>query len=635
MRLLFIHADRFDYRVVSKAIESPEPLEGAGREGSFQDVLVVFTTVEQPDEQAAEQVVREAVESILDVAGKVAARRLVIYPYAHLSPQLASPGPSLSILKALEQHLKETRVDVHRSPFGWYKAFTVACKGHPLSELSRTITAAPTGSRERAETQKERVSKALEAEEKLESSWFVLDPEGRLTPVSEYDFEGRENLAKFVRYEMAKVRAAAQVPPHVTLMKRLEMADYEPGSDPGNMRWYPKGALIKRLLEQYVSERVAEYGAMEVETPVMYDLHHPSLASYLDRFPARQYMVESEDKELFLRFSACFGQFLLIHDAQVSYRQLPLKLYELTRYSFRREKSGELVGLRRLRAFTMPDCHALCVDMDQARMELLTRFQLSLSVLKEGLGLSEADLELAVRFTKDFYETNRELVHSLVRLFGKPALAEMWPERFFYFILKWEFNFVDALDKASALSTDQIDVENAERYGIVYVDEKAEKRFPLILHCSPSGAIERDVYALLEKAYLAQQRGETPTLPLWLQPTQVRLIPVSERVLLEVLKVADRMEELQVPVRVDVDDRPVTVDRKVRDAEVEWIEYILVVGPRELRSGVFTVRKRSTREMLQLSLTDLADAIRTETARKPFLPLTLPRCLSKRPQFPG
>ena len=109
-------------------------------------------------------------------------------------------------------------------------------------------------------------------------------------------------------------------------MKRLEIADYEPGSDPGNIRWYPKGRMIKSLLEQYVTARVAAYGGMEVETPIMYDFNHPSLKSYLNRFPARQYMLKSEDKELFLRFAACFGQFLMAHDAQISYKQLPIKL---------------------------------------------------------------------------------------------------------------------------------------------------------------------------------------------------------------------------------------------------------------------------------------------------------------------
>ena len=269
---------------------------------------------------------------------------------------------------------------------------------------------------------------------------------------------------------------------------------------------------------------------MEVETPIMYDFNHPSLKSYLNRFPARQYVLKSEDKELFLRFAACFGQFLMAHDAQFSYKQLPIKLYELTRYSFRREKSGEVVGLKRLRAFTMPDCHAFCADLDQAKKEFMVRFNLCIDVLS-NIGFTKDDYEIAMRFTKGFYEEHKEFIAEFATAFGKPMLAEVWNERFFYFALKWDLNFVDNQDKAAALSTDQIDVENAKRYEITYVDEKGEKQYPLILHCSPSGAIERDIYALLEKAYREQMTGKAPMLPLWLSPTQVRLIPISDKFL--------------------------------------------------------------------------------------------------------
>jgi threonyl-tRNA synthetase len=153
----------------------------------------------------------------------------------------------------------------------------------------------------------------------------------------------------------------------------------------------------------------------------------------------------------------------------------------------------------------------------------------------------------------------------LAKSFGKPMLVEMWAERFFYFRLKWDANFVDNQDKAAALSTDQIDVENAKRYEITYVDEKGEKQFPLILHCSPSGAIERCIYALLEKAYREQQKGKSPMLPLWLSPTQVRLIPLSDQFLEKVEEIATEIE-LQC-IRVDVDDRAMTLQKRIREAE--------------------------------------------------------------------
>ena len=633
MRILQLHSNFIEYKPVEKEIEEAEE---CGKETCrLEDLVVLFTSVEEGDD---ESVVLRAVEDIKGYLDTVKADRILIYPYAHLSSNLAKPREALKVLRELERRAREAGIETYRAPFGWCKQFTISIKGHPLAEQFKTVL--PAREAVKGKPSGEVVSKALKAEEKIKSYWFILQPDGKMVPVEEFDFSGHGNLEKFAKYEISKVRVAMQVPPHVTLMKRLEIADYEPGSDPGNMRWYPKGALMKSLIEDYVTRKVVEYGAMEVETPVMYDLQHPSLADYFNRFPARQYIVKSEDKEYFLRFSACFGQFLMMHDAQISYRQLPLRVYELTRYSFRREKSGELSGLRRLRAFTMPDCHALCADLDQAKEEVMRRLRLSMETL-EAFGLGREDYELAVRFTRDFYRENKEFVTSLVKEFGKPALIEMWDRQFFYFVLKWEFNFVDNLDKASALSTDQIDTENGQRYGITYVDEKGERRHPLILHCSPSGAIERVIYAMLEKAYRDQLNGKAPMFPVWLSPVQVRVIPVSERFIPDAEKIADELGMESHRIRVDVDDRPLTLQKKIREAEMEWIPYIVVVGRREVESGVLAVRDRQTEkvgkpaEIKKMSLKELVEEIKNQTRGKPFKPLALPRAVSQRPRFFG
>ncbi|MFH0897545.1 MAG: threonine--tRNA ligase, partial [Candidatus Bathyarchaeota archaeon] len=495
MRILQLHADFIEYQPVEKEIPAAENSEK--KRIRLEETVVLFTAIEEVD---TEEVARKALLEIKSSLEKLKVSRLLIYPYAHLSSDLARPEQALGIIKEMERYAGELGIEVYRTPFGWNKQFTIAVKGHPLAEQLRVFL--PEGGV--SEKSGEVISEALKAEAKLQSEWFIMDTAGKLTPVDKFDFSFNLNLEKFARYEMSKTRAVTQVPPHVVLMKRLEIADNEPGSDSGNLRYYPKGRLIKSLLEQFVTKKVIEYGGMEVETPIMYDFEHPSLSSYLNRFPARQYVVRSDDKDFFLRFSACFGQFLMSHDAQFSYRQLPFRIYELTKYSFRREKSGELVGLRRLRAFTMPDVHAMCADLDQALKEADVRFKLAQNVLREGLELGSEDYELAVRFTEEFYEKNGGFITSLVKLHGRPALIEVWPERFFYFTLKWELNYIDNLNKASALSTDQIDVENAERYGITYTDEKGEKQYPIILHCSPSGAIERCIYVLLEKAYADQ-----------------------------------------------------------------------------------------------------------------------------------
>ncbi|HRS85941.1 MAG TPA: His/Gly/Thr/Pro-type tRNA ligase C-terminal domain-containing protein, partial [Methanothrix sp.] len=210
---------------------------------------------------------------------------------------------------------------------------------------------------------------------------------------------------------------------------------------------------------------------------------------------------------------------------------------------------------------------------------------------------------------------------------------EMWDERFFYFVLKFEFNFVDTLDKASALSTVQIDVENAERYDMTYVDEAGERQRPILLHCSPSGAIERVMYALLEKAARQAEEGKLPMLQTWLSPTQIRVIPVAERH-------QARAQEIvtELGLRADIDDRDETVGKKIRDAGRDWIPYVAVVGDEELASGSLTVTVRSestpkSPAKVKMTVDELRERIAAETAGKPWRRLPLPVRLSERPRF--
>jgi len=476
------------------------------------------------------------------------------------------------------------------------------------------------------------VSEALVAEEKLKSQWYILNLEGDLVTLDEFDFKGHKNLQTFSGYEVDKDRSVTKEPPHVALMRSLELVDYEPASDPGNMRYYPKGRMVKALLEDFVTAKVLEYGGMAVETPIMYDMNHPTLSKYLNRFPARQYTIEHDDDKYFLRFAACFGQFLMAHDATISYRDLPLRIYELTRYSFRREQRGELAGLRRLRAFTMPDVHALCRDLKQGKKEFMRRYKLVEDTLT-GIGFEKEEFEMGLRMTEEFWKKNKRFVQSLVRKFGKPALLELWKERSFYFVLKYDLNFIDALGKASALATDQFDVENGERYGITFMDEDGREKHPLVLHCSPSGAIERDIYALLEKAHMGMRKGIRPSLPLWLAPTQVRMIPVSEAHIAMAKKYAKRMARIKI--RADYDDRPERVQKKIRDAEKEWIPYIIVLGEREIGSEEVPVRVREDGKLHSMSLKSLAKEIKKQVKGKPYRPVPMPMSVQRRPKFVG
>lgn len=616
VRILQLHCDNIEYTPTKKEIKTAEDIVPETKR--LEEVVVAFVAIENGDDSSVAQ---NAASQIRNSMQKIGSNRLLLYPYAHLSSNLAAPSTALSLLKEMESSFSD--IEVSHSPFGWTKSYKIQVKGHPLAESSKVVT-------KDSEAEKEITSEALKGESKIKSYWKILTPDGTMTDISDFDFSNHKKLEVLAKYEYAKKRSVDEPPPHVALMKKMAIADYEPASDSGNMRFFPNGRLIKSLIERYVTDRVKEYGGYEVETPIMYDSHHPSMVSYFNRFPARQYNIDSEGKKLFLRFAACFGQFLMANEFQMSYKNLPYRLYELTRYSFRREQSGELVGLRRLRAFTMPDCHAFCKDLKQAMDEIKVRFDLSQSVLHE-LGIEESDYEMAIRFTEDFYNDNKSSIDELVKKHGKPVLVEMWKEKFFYFVLKWEFNYVDNLGKASALSTDQIDVENGNRYGIEFIDENNEHRHPIILHNSPSGAIERIIYATLEKAAKDIKEGKKPQYPLWLAPTQVRIIPLKEEFYDFCNTLSDQISAHDV--RVDIDDRNESIGKRIREAEKEWIQYILVIGDKEAHSTNLSIRDRKTGNVRDISFDDFVSEIKTQTNGKPYTGLNLPKYLSKRPQI--
>jgi len=619
MKIITLHSDFIEVEGVKKAIKDAEK----NKKLVMKDCLVVFSAVEKGDD---EKVAKPLADEIANVAKQVKTKKIMLYPWVHLTTTPSTPTTALKVLKKTHELLSKN-FEVERSPFGWYKTFNIKVKGHPLSELSREIKAG----------KEEEVSEALKAEDTLKSYWYVLEPSGKLHNVNAdkgkitgYNFSKNKNLESFFKYEIAKDRTFKKEPMHIKYMRDLELVDYEPASDPGNLRFYPKGRLIKSLIERYVSDEMVKNGAMEIESPIMYDFEHPSLKSYLHRFPARQYTIQTPNKKVFLRFAACFGQFIMAHDANISYKNMPMWMYELTRYSFRVEKRGELSALRRQRAFTMPDCHAFATDLKQAKEEMMKRFDICWQ-MQENFGFKmPEDLEFAIRMTKDFWNKNKDFVIKMVKQWGRPTMIEMWDKRFFYYSMKYEFNFVDAYSKASSLSTDQFDVENAERYGIEFVDKDGKKKNPIILHCSPSGGIERLLYTILEKQYVESLKGKKPILPLWLSPTQVRLVPISDTH----LKYCEQLAKKFKNIRVDVDDRNITMQKKVRDAEKEWINATCIIGEKEVKGNNLSVRFRSG-DQKTMTLNQLTDWVKKQTEGMPYRQLPLPQLLSKRPVFVG
>jgi len=612
MRLLLIHSDYIEYEAKKKTKMAEEEGE-APLADSEKEALTVFCAVESVDADDPDGVLMQAVQEIDRVADQVNVDNIVLYPYAHLSSDLASPEFAVQILKSLKTELEAEGFSVKRAPFGWYKSFKLSCKGHPLSELSKTIVPGEEG-------------EARKPKKEVTHDWFVLTPDGKQHDCKEYLDE--TPFGCLVKKELGVATPVGGEPAHVDLMRSKELVDYEPASDVGCLRWMPKGKIIRDLLADYVLRLVLEYGGTPVETPVMYDLGDKAIYEHADKFGERQYRFRSNNRNMMLRFAACFGMFSIMRDMHISPNNLPMKMYELSTYSFRHEQKGEVIGLKRLRAFTMPDMHTLCLDMPQA----LKCFEEQLAMgWKTGKDF-ETPLVAAFRCTKDFYTENEAWVKKIVKDSDCPMLIEILSDRVHYWVAKIDLAAIDGQMRPIENPTVQIDVESSTRFSIKYHKDDGTAVFPPILHCSPTGSVERVMCAMLEN--ISTQK--VPALPTWLSPSQVRVVPVTEKHIAFAEEVAGAVNAAQI--RCDIDDRNETLGKKVREAGMDWVPYVVVVGDEEIRSKQLTVtiRRKSQQNKPfkeQMTVDSLIAAVRNDTGEKPFRPLYTPKKLSMKARY--
>ena len=619
MKLLALHSDFIEYEI-TKETSMAEELPDEFRKDRMEEVLAVFTTVESADEDNP-YIVEDAASEISSIAEQVNTNRIMLYPYAHLSSDLASSQKAVPILKDLEHALRERGYTVKRSPFGYYKAFSLRCKGHPLSELSRTIVPR-TGEPKREEKEKESkftrfilVNKDGKDFEVTPSTWKQSDI---------WKEKGTELLKVFATNELEGNPQKKERPRHIEYMQRLELVDYTPESDVGNMKWYPNGLLLKDLILDFQENNVARpYGAFKIQNPLLYRTDVPEIRMLMGEFHERDYKIENEN--LVLRFASDPGAFPYMQKVTFSYKNMPIREYEEA-ICFRKEQKGEVSGLRRVRNFLMTDVHAFCMDEEQAREEFL-KLSLLCKELMDSI-ISKGRWVLGWEVVEQFYEDNKQWMLNLIKTVGVPSLIKIMKERSHYYTMKNEYQSIEADGANSQISTVQMDFVNGERFNITYMGDDGKVYPCLILHCSTFGSIERAVCSILENAAIDEREGRKPQIPLWLAPTQVRLIPVSENHHEFCSEILPSLGD----VRVDIDDRNETLSSRIRDAERNWIPYICVAGDREMESGALSVRIRGEGQTT-LTSQELAHIIEEKTAGMPFRPLALPVLLSQRPKF--
>ncbi|TFF87712.1 MAG: hypothetical protein EU549_04225, partial [Promethearchaeota archaeon] len=379
--------------------------------------------------------------------------KVVVYPWAHLSKFLSNDPVASKVCPKIAEILRKSNIDAIHSPFGWYKSFKIKCLGHELAEMYRAVNL------------------YIQPEEHVENAEFkIVSSDGKILDLK-YKRDGSidypqeiisdkfNDFRDFLDAEASKKEKAdlGIEPAHIKLMQDFQLLGYDPNADAGNFRWYPKGLIIKELIRKHIEDRVIDFGALPVDTPIMYNVQSKKLIAQTARFPARTYWLISGNERFLLRFAGDFLQFDMLSQMNLTTDDLPFRLYEFEQYDFRREQKGELSGLRRLRTFLMPDFHTLCEDLKAGIKEFKLQYELDKKLLSEY----DLDSYIIFRTTQDFFNENKDWIIRLIKEEGKPALIELWEDRYYYFVLKFERAVLSASGESATLATIQIDIENS------------------------------------------------------------------------------------------------------------------------------------------------------------------------------
>ncbi|MEM0448623.1 MAG: threonine--tRNA ligase [Methanomassiliicoccales archaeon] len=608
MKALYIHADYMEFEV-RKPTSVAEQIDDTRRKGRLEEVLVVFMTVEKKDEGKIPQVSEEAVIDILEVLSKTGAERVMLYPYAHLSPDISTPLTGLEMMKAVEARLADQGIEVMRAPFGWYKSFRISCKGHPLSELSRAFE-----------------GKEVKTSIKGEESFMVLTPDGQELIPTDFKSHNQAFMIMMEKEALKKEHPLSGEVKYLRLCRKFGI-QWEPMSDVGHMCFTPQGALMMDLVSDYSFRTVNDLGlpVYTVKGTNMFSLDEAPVREHAALFGDRLYMIPGEKRDFVMRYAACHQQFAMMRNWNISYKQLPFGAFEVAD-AYRLEQSGETMLCFRTRRMNMPDLHVVCKDLKESE-EWFER--LDSRIFEEANKLGR-DYEMLVNFSsREAYRQHKEMLMRILKKHGKPALLHFYPEGInYYWTVNIEYHILDDMKRAREIGTVQIDVGNAQRFGITYTDEKGQRRHPVILHTAIIGTIERYIYTLLDTAVRMESEGKIGALPLWIAPEQVRFLTVSESHLQRARELADVVQSNQI--RVGIDDRGETVGKKVREAKQDWVSFVVVVGDKELTSDTLSVYDRSANNNVEMTLDQLIKRIKVETSGKPFRPMYMPREMSLR-----
>ena len=376
----------------------------------------------------------------------------------------------------------------------------------------------------------------------------------------------------------------------------------------------PKGARIIQLMQRFVEDEEQKRGYLLTKTPIMTKNNLFITSGHWDHYKDKMFYIGEEgvdDEILALRPMTCPLQFTIYKNGLKSYRDLPVR-YAETATLFRKEASGEMHGLTRVRQFTLSDGHIVCTP-DQLEQEFETALDL-IKYLIDVLGLNN---DVSYRFSRwdpqdaDKYvgtaedwnkveSTMEQILHNL-----DVEYETGWGEAAFYGP-KLDVQAKNVHGKEDTMFTVQIDFALAERFDMIYIDENGEKQRPLIVHRSSIGCYERTFALLIEKYNGA--------FPLWLSAEQVRVLSLTDRTIDNALEVKKAL--VNAGIRAEADVRSEKLGKKIREAQLEKVNYILIIGDKEAEQGLVAVRHRAEGDLGTMTLDEFKSKVLLETAEK-------------------
>ncbi len=415
---------------------------------------------------------------------------------------------------------------------------------------------------------------------------------------------------------------------HIELMKRHDLVDYCDVSEKGHMKWYPKGMVMRNLMLDYAKELAYKWGALEMGNPLIMKADNELVMKLMGEFHENNYTVDGGRGKAYLRYASDPLGFPFMQNLIYSEKQSPLKVYEEA-YCFRNELEGSVSGLKRMRWFIMTDMHGVYDTGEQAKQEFEELSELFAGLMNNVIAKDR--WVMGWETTNEYFDKNKDWFKSVSDNLNVPALIKLMPEMSHYFAFKNEYQSINSDGSNIQISTVQWDVKNGERFGIGPTIDGKKRPAEVILHASSFGSIERALCSILENTAIDQREGKVPEFPFWLAPSQLRIVPVSESYLDHSIELLNYFDSKKI--RTEVDDRNLSVGKKIRLAEKDWVPYIVVIGEKELESKLIPVRVRADKETFETSPEQLYNTIHKRIENFPYERLMLNPLISKRVLF--